>query len=122
MVEASRIMNLYQFIQLYRDVTSQAAEVLSAEGATEGPSAQLPSTDSCQASMWMGRSVSHDRILIKDPITSTGFTSVYRFDIEQFDLHSVFHAKDSLWSWLRSKAVEWMSYYFPTFTKAFFKG
>uniref|UniRef100_A0A3B3YLX6 RING finger protein 141 n=1 Tax=Poecilia mexicana TaxID=48701 RepID=A0A3B3YLX6_9TELE len=30
-VEASRIMNLYQFIQLYRDITSQAAEVLSAE-------------------------------------------------------------------------------------------
>ncbi len=54
-MEASRIMNLYQFIQLYRDITSQAAEVLSAEGATEGPSAQLPSTDSCQASMWMGR-------------------------------------------------------------------
>uniref|UniRef100_A0A8D0A3H8 Ring finger protein 141 n=1 Tax=Sander lucioperca TaxID=283035 RepID=A0A8D0A3H8_SANLU len=55
MLEASRIMNLYQFIQLYRDITSQAAEVLSAEGATKGPSAQLPSTDSCQASMWMGR-------------------------------------------------------------------
>ncbi|MEQ2314848.1 hypothetical protein AMECASPLE_016193 [Ameca splendens] len=55
MVEASRIMNLYQFIQLYRDITSQAAEVLSAEGAIRGPSAQLPSTDSCQASMWMGR-------------------------------------------------------------------
>ncbi|KAK5901761.1 RING finger protein 141 [Pseudochaenichthys georgianus] len=52
MVEASRIMNLYQFIQLYRDVTSQAAEVLCAEGAS---SAQLPSADSCQASMWMGR-------------------------------------------------------------------
>uniref|UniRef100_A0A8C7Z1R7 RING finger protein 141 n=1 Tax=Oryzias sinensis TaxID=183150 RepID=A0A8C7Z1R7_9TELE len=51
-VEASRIMNLYQFTQLYRDITNQAAEVLSAEGAT---SAQLPSTDSCQASMWMGR-------------------------------------------------------------------
>lgn len=57
MVEASRIMNLYQFIQLYRDITSQATEVLSAEVATEGPSAQLTSTDSCQASMWMGRSV-----------------------------------------------------------------
>ena len=55
MLEASRIMNLYQFIQLYRDITSQAAEVMSAEGATKGPSAQLPSTDSCQASMWMGR-------------------------------------------------------------------
>ncbi|XP_004564526.2 RING finger protein 141 [Maylandia zebra] len=55
MVEASRIMNLYQFIQLYRDITSQAAEVLSVEGATKGPSTELPSTDSCQASMWMGR-------------------------------------------------------------------
>lgn len=54
-MEASRIMNLYQFIQLYHDVTSQAAEVLSAEGATREPSVQLPSTDSCQASMWMGR-------------------------------------------------------------------
>lgn len=49
-MEASRIMNLYQFIQLYHDISSQAAEVLSAEGAT-----MLPSTESCQASMWMGR-------------------------------------------------------------------
>lgn len=55
MVEASRIMNLYQFIQLYRDITSQAAAVLTTGGATEGSSTQLPSTDSCQASMWMGR-------------------------------------------------------------------
>ncbi|XP_020311635.1 RING finger protein 141 [Oncorhynchus kisutch] len=59
MVEASRIMNLYQFIQLYRDITSQAAEVLSAEGARlpsgNLPSGNLPSGDSCQASMWMGR-------------------------------------------------------------------
>ena len=56
MLEASRIMNLYQFIQLYHDITSQAAEVLSsAEHVTEGPSGQLPSADSCQASMWMGR-------------------------------------------------------------------
>lgn len=55
MVEASRIMNLYQFIQLYRDITSQAAEVLSVNSATRDPSAMLPSTDSCQASMWMGR-------------------------------------------------------------------
>ncbi|XP_034031736.1 RING finger protein 141 [Thalassophryne amazonica] len=54
-VETSRIMNLYQFIQLYRDITSQAAEVLSAEGATEGSSSHLPTTDTCQASMWMGR-------------------------------------------------------------------
>lgn len=54
-VEASRIMNLYQFIQLYKDITSQAAEVLSGEGATEGPSAHMPPAESCQASMWMGR-------------------------------------------------------------------
>ncbi|KAM6937595.1 RING finger protein 141 [Xenentodon cancila] len=55
MVEVSRIMNLYQFIQLYRDITSQAAEVLSAEGAADVLSTQLPSAGSCQASMWMGR-------------------------------------------------------------------
>lgn len=55
-VEATRIMNLYQFIQLYRDVTSQAAQVLGPDGGpVEGPSAQLSSTDSCQASLWMGR-------------------------------------------------------------------
>lgn len=55
-VDASRIMNLYQFIQLYKDITSQAAE-LSAEGAREGPSAGSDGSDteSCQASMWMGR-------------------------------------------------------------------
>ncbi|XP_062403451.1 RING finger protein 141 [Sardina pilchardus] len=55
MVEASRIMNLYQFIHLYKDITSQAAEVFSGEAGAEGPSGQLSSTDSCQASMWMGR-------------------------------------------------------------------
>ncbi|CAG05604.1 unnamed protein product [Tetraodon nigroviridis] len=54
-MDASRIMNLYQFIQLYHDISSQAAEVLSAEAGPREPSAQLPSTDSCQASMWMGR-------------------------------------------------------------------
>lgn len=53
-VEASRIMNLYQFIQLYKDITSQAAE-LAAEGASEGPSGDNASSESCQASMWMGR-------------------------------------------------------------------
>uniref|UniRef100_A0A8C2KST0 Ring finger protein 141 n=1 Tax=Cyprinus carpio TaxID=7962 RepID=A0A8C2KST0_CYPCA len=55
MVEASRIMNLYQFIQLYKDITSQAAEVLSSEAAAEGSSGPLSSEDTCQASMWMGR-------------------------------------------------------------------
>lgn len=55
MVEASRIMNLYQFIQLYKDITSQAAEVLNSEVAAEGSSGPLSSEDNCQASMWMGR-------------------------------------------------------------------
>ncbi|XP_061629983.1 RING finger protein 141 [Phyllopteryx taeniolatus] len=58
-VEASRIMNLYQFIQLYRDMTSQAADVLAAEGgaATATETAYVPplAPDACQASMWMGR-------------------------------------------------------------------
>lgn len=53
-VEASRIMNLYQFIQLYKDITSQAAE-LTADGASEGPSGGGTNSESCQASMWMGR-------------------------------------------------------------------
>lgn len=81
MVEASRIMNLYQFIQLYRDITSQAAEVLSAEGTFEGPSAQLPSTDSCQASMWMGRSV------------CTGSCPLKRDNKHTVYISSVFHIK-----------------------------
>ncbi len=55
MVEASRIMNLYQFIQLYKDITSQAAEVFCSEAAAEGSSGPLSSEDTCQASMWMGR-------------------------------------------------------------------
>ncbi|XP_051513211.1 RING finger protein 141 [Myxocyprinus asiaticus] len=55
MVEASRIMNLYQFIQLYKDITSQAAEVFGFEVGAEGSSGQLSSEDTCQASMWMGR-------------------------------------------------------------------
>lgn len=50
-VEASQIMNLYQFIKLYHDIASQSLQV---------PSAKSPSTellaDSCQAS----RSGSHD--------------------------------------------------------------
>ncbi|XP_077453525.1 RING finger protein 141 [Stigmatopora argus] len=56
-VEASRIMNLYQFIQLYHDMTSQAAGVLAAEGATARQASYAPpaNPDACQASMWMGR-------------------------------------------------------------------
>ncbi|XP_053478933.1 RING finger protein 141 isoform X2 [Ictalurus furcatus] len=44
-----------KFIQLYKDITSQAAEVLAAEGSMECSSGQLFSAGSCQASMWMGR-------------------------------------------------------------------
>lgn len=55
MVEASRIMNLYQFLQLYKDITSQASEVMSLEVATGGSSGHPSSEDTCQASMWMGR-------------------------------------------------------------------
>lgn len=54
-VEASRIMNLYQFLQLYKDITSQASEVMSVEMATGGSSGEPSSEDTCQASMWMGR-------------------------------------------------------------------
>ncbi|XP_044281483.1 RING finger protein 141 [Varanus komodoensis] len=54
-VEASRIMNLYQFIQLYKDVTSQAASVLVQNTASEGAAEDLSSVASCQASIWMGR-------------------------------------------------------------------
>ncbi|KAM8970157.1 RING finger protein 141 [Sarcophilus harrisii] len=55
-VEASRIMNLYQFMQLYKDITSQAAGVL-AQGPTtsEATAESLSSVSSCQASIWMGR-------------------------------------------------------------------
>ncbi|XP_077599177.1 RING finger protein 141 [Stigmatopora nigra] len=56
-VEASRIMNLYQFIQLYHDMNSQAAGVMAAEGATAREASYAPpaNPDACQASMWMGR-------------------------------------------------------------------
>ncbi|XP_014312094.1 RING finger protein 141 isoform X2 [Myotis myotis] len=54
-VEASRIMNLYQFIQLYKDITSQAAEVLAQSSTSEAPDENSSSVTSCQASLWMGR-------------------------------------------------------------------
>ncbi|KAG8125803.1 hypothetical protein E2320_020961 [Naja naja] len=54
-VEASRIMNLYQFIQLYKDITSQASQVLSRTAPSEGTAEDLSSVESCQASLWMGR-------------------------------------------------------------------
>uniref|UniRef100_A0A2I3S1V1 RING finger protein 141 n=2 Tax=Pan TaxID=9596 RepID=A0A2I3S1V1_PANTR len=54
-VEASRIMNLYQFIQLYKDITSQAAGVLAQSSTSEEPDENSSSVTSCQASLWMGR-------------------------------------------------------------------
>ncbi|XP_037258044.1 RING finger protein 141 isoform X2 [Falco rusticolus] len=54
-VEASRILNLYQFIQLYKDITSQAAGVLAQSGTSEEAAESLMSVSSCQASLWMGR-------------------------------------------------------------------
>ncbi|KAH0521644.1 Phosphatidylinositol 3,4,5-trisphosphate-dependent Rac exchanger 2 protein [Microtus ochrogaster] len=53
-VEALWIMNLYQFIQLYKDITSQAAGVLAQSSASEEPDGSLSSVTSCQASLWMG--------------------------------------------------------------------
>ncbi|XP_072906059.1 RING finger protein 141 [Hemitrygon akajei] len=51
-IEASRILNLYQFTQLYREISMQAGSVfgqssISEDVATDG--------SSCQASIWLGR-------------------------------------------------------------------
>lgn len=58
-MEASRIMNLYQFIQLYKDITSQASGVLAQSSTTEDPDGNSSSVTSCQASLWMGRYTVH---------------------------------------------------------------
>lgn len=60
-VEASRIMNLYQFIQLYKDITSQASQVLSQNAPSEGIAEDLSSVESCQASLWMGRYLKYSK-------------------------------------------------------------
>jgi len=54
-VEASRILNLYQFIQLYKDISGQAAGVLAQSGTSKEVAESLMSVSSCQASLWMGR-------------------------------------------------------------------
>jgi len=56
-VEASRILNLYQFVQLYKDITSQAAGVLAQSETSEEAAESLTSVSSSQASLWMGRYV-----------------------------------------------------------------
>ena len=58
-MEASRIMNLYQFIQLYKDITSQAAGVLAQSSTSEDADENSASVTSCQASLWMGRYAVH---------------------------------------------------------------
>lgn len=55
-VEVSRIMNLYQFIQLYKEITSHASGVMAQSRAAPAENAQsLASLSSCQASILMGR-------------------------------------------------------------------
>ncbi|KFO35558.1 RING finger protein 141 [Fukomys damarensis] len=48
-------MNLYQFIQLYKDITSQAAGVLAQCSTSEEPDENSSSVTSCQTSLRMGR-------------------------------------------------------------------
>ncbi|KAM4721324.1 RING finger protein 141 [Rhinophrynus dorsalis] len=53
-VEVSRIMNLYQFIQLYKEITRHAEGVFAESSVVSEENAEsLPS--SCQASILMGR-------------------------------------------------------------------
>ncbi|XP_058517066.1 RING finger protein 141-like [Ochotona princeps] len=48
-------MNLYQFLQLYKDITSQAVRVLAQRSTSPEPEEDAFSGASCQASLWMGR-------------------------------------------------------------------
>nr|XP_044997357.1 RING finger protein 141-like [Jaculus jaculus]XP_044997358.1 RING finger protein 141-like [Jaculus jaculus]XP_044997359.1 RING finger protein 141-like [Jaculus jaculus]XP_044997360.1 RING finger protein 141-like [Jaculus jaculus]XP_044997361.1 RING finger protein 141-like [Jaculus jaculus] len=54
-VEASRIMSLNQFIQLYKDTTSQVSGVLAQSATSEEPDDASSSVTPCQAGLWMGR-------------------------------------------------------------------
>ncbi|XP_063294897.1 RING finger protein 141 [Pelobates fuscus] len=57
-VEVSRIMNLYQFIQLYKDITSHATGAFSQDScgaAAEDNAESFSSVSSCQASILMGK-------------------------------------------------------------------
>ncbi|XP_072448563.1 RING finger protein 141 isoform X2 [Chiloscyllium punctatum] len=51
-IDASRILNLYQFTQLYREITMQASGVLAQSSICEGTAAN---GSSCQASLWLGK-------------------------------------------------------------------
>uniref|UniRef100_A0A8C2IQD0 RING finger protein 141 n=1 Tax=Cyprinus carpio TaxID=7962 RepID=A0A8C2IQD0_CYPCA len=54
-LKCSRDLMQPPYGQLYKDITSQAAEVFCSEEAAKGSSGPLSSEDTCQASMWMGR-------------------------------------------------------------------
>ncbi|KAG8438314.1 hypothetical protein GDO86_008842 [Hymenochirus boettgeri] len=55
-VEVSRIMNLYQFMQLYKDINSHAEGVMSlGSRAPENTESLNTESSSCQASILMGR-------------------------------------------------------------------
>lgn len=55
-VEVSRIMNLYQFIQLYKDITSHADSVFTQSSSDVQENVEdLSSVSSCQASILMGK-------------------------------------------------------------------
>jgi hypothetical protein len=50
-MEASQVMNLYQFIQLYKDIASQAAGVLAQTSSSDEPDENSSSLSPCQASL-----------------------------------------------------------------------
>ncbi|XP_056383974.1 RING finger protein 141 [Hyla sarda] len=55
-VEVSRVMNLYQFLQLYKDITSHASGVYAqSSSAAPEEDKSLGTLSSCQASILMGR-------------------------------------------------------------------
>lgn len=56
-VEALRIMNLYQFLQLYKDITNHAAGAFAhpSSDAAEDNAESFSSMSSCQASILMGK-------------------------------------------------------------------
>ncbi|XP_072129012.1 RING finger protein 141 [Mobula birostris] len=51
-IEASRILNLYQFTQLYREISTQAGSVFGQSSISED---MATDESSCQASIWLGR-------------------------------------------------------------------
>uniref|UniRef100_A0A4W3KH05 RING finger protein 141 n=1 Tax=Callorhinchus milii TaxID=7868 RepID=A0A4W3KH05_CALMI len=55
-IDASRILNLYQFTQLYREITVQASGVLTQDSSmSDGTTAGVSSVSSSHASLWLGK-------------------------------------------------------------------